>query len=678
MPFKPRLRVNPVMVKELRSRMRGARAFVILTGALLLLGTVTYTLYRLVLATSRYTRSPLSPQIGQTLFIALAFLELMLLCFITPAVTSGAISGEREKLTYEMLMATPLRPASILWGKLVSALSYVFVLIFAAVPMASLVFIFGGVSPRDMVKSLVILVAVTVMLGAVGIFMSAWLGRTVVATVLSYLVVLALLIGPVFVFILVAALRQAEPPRWILVPNPVSALFSALTPSIPGDGATGLFWGLGMVLGGDLRVLTGSGNLAGIPRPLYHYSLPLYGAVTLILYLLATRLVRPIQRWHIGWKEALAALALFLLFGGAVVVSFASTASRYEKVSILSTPMAVPLVVSVEKEVIVPAVVPPPRPVPTEPPVAISPLSVPTPTPSVMQSVTLAPPDQISGPVTRTATPTSIETSTARATLTPTQATGTPTTTPMLADMELHTSSSTSPDGKWSAQRLVAFPIGGGENYYTQLKVKETDGVVEWTVVDEWSHFGLGYTTPQPFHWSRDGRSLYFTNEPVPDGCGVFVNGSDLHRIDLGDGRVTEVVPPSGLWLSLSPDETTLAYIGYGGRGLVLRDLATSAERETKLNPGQDYAAGHIIWSPDGTALVLTLAIRPCSTDWAESVSVMRVEVATLEQTMLIHQDRRLFTPVEWPILARVLLSDDGGNLWWMDSRTGQVTMYDG
>jgi ABC-type transport system involved in multi-copper enzyme maturation permease subunit len=676
MPFKPRLRVNPVIVKELRSRMRGARAFVILTGALLLLGTVSYALYRLVLATSRYTRSPLSPQIGQTLFIALAFFELMMLCFITPAVTSGAISGEREKLTYEMLMATPLRPASILWGKLVSALSYVFLLIFAVVPMASLVFIFGGVSPRDMIKSLIILVAVTVMLGVVGIFMSAWLGRTAVATVLSYLVVLAFLIGPVFVFILVAALRQAEPPRWILVPNPVSALFSALTPSMPGDGPTGLFWGLGMVLGGDLRVLTGSGSPTGIPRPLYHYSLPLYGVVTLMLYLLATRLVKPIRRWRIGWKELLAALALFLLFGGAVAVAFASTASRYEKVSILSAPTPVPRPMVVVREVVAPVKVPPPVPVPTEPSAAVS--SLPTPTSGVAQDIALTLSAQTSGPTAPTGTLTPAETSAAKVTVAPTKVGRTPTATPMLTEMELHTWSSTSPDGKWGVQGLVAFPVNGGGDYYTQLKVKETEGTAEWTPVDEWSQLGLGYTTPRPFHWSRDGRFLYFTNKPVPDGCGVFVNGSDLHRVDLSDGRVTEVVPSSGLWLSLSPDEMTLAYIGYGDRGLVLRDLATGAERETKLNPGQDYAAGHIIWSPDGTALVLTLAIRPCSTDWAESVSVMRVEVATLEQTTLIHEDRRLFTTVEWPILDKVLLSDDGGNLWWMDSRTGQVTMYDG
>jgi len=295
----PGLGMNPIMVKELRSRMRGARAFVILTATLLLLGTVSYALYRIVLVTSRYSTSPLSPQIGQTLFFVLAFLELIMVCLLTPALTAGAISGEREKLTYEMLLATPLRPASILWGKLISALSYVLLLIFAAIPMASLVFIFGGVAPRDMVMALVILMAVAVMLGVVGIFMSTWLGRTGRATVLSYLVVLGLLIGPLFLYALVGVLRMEEPPRWILVPNPMSALFSALTPSVPDNGAAGVFGGLGMVLAGNLSVL--SGDQIKLLRPLYHYTLALYGAVALILYLLATRLMQPAharQKWR--------------------------------------------------------------------------------------------------------------------------------------------------------------------------------------------------------------------------------------------------------------------------------------------------------------------------------------------------------------------------------------------
>lgn len=382
---KPRLGINPIIVKELRSRMRGARAFAMLTGTLLLLGMVSYALYRIVLLTTpTYSTSPLSPQIGQTLFTGLAFLELMMVCFVTPALTAGAVSGEREKLTYEMLLATPLRPASILWGKLISALSYVFLLVFAAIPMASLVFIFGGVTPRDMVKTLVILVAVTVTFGVTGIFMSTWLGRTARATALSYLVVLALLIGPIFVYILVGVLQQAEPPRWILVPNPVSALFSALTPAAPSDGAAGVFWGLGMALGGNLSVLSGLGAQPGLPRPLYHYTLPLYAAITLVLYLLATRLVQPTRQWRVRWKEVVTVVVLLLAFGGAVALGFAFTADRYATLSAFLTPTPAPAMVLpqvvVEREVAVPVAPEPtktPTPASAEPPQAISPLPTP-------------------------------------------------------------------------------------------------------------------------------------------------------------------------------------------------------------------------------------------------------------------------------------------------------------
>ena len=170
--------VNPIIVKELRSRMRGARAFMLLTGMLILMALFSYGMYQLVLLTSTWSYAPLSPQIGQTLFIALAVMEMLMVCLITPALTAGAISGEHENLTYEMLLTTPLPPTRILWGKLISALSYVFLLIFAAIPLASLVFIYGGVSPRDMLKALVVIFATAVMLGVIGMFLSTWLKRS--------------------------------------------------------------------------------------------------------------------------------------------------------------------------------------------------------------------------------------------------------------------------------------------------------------------------------------------------------------------------------------------------------------------------------------------------------------------------------------------------------------------
>ncbi|HXF68317.1 MAG TPA: hypothetical protein VNK89_00790 [Thermoflexus sp.] len=272
--------------------------------------------------------------------------------------------------------------------------------------------------------------------------------------------------------------------------------------------------------------------------------------------------------------------------------------------------------------------------------------------------------------VTPTPAPSSTAIFTATAIVTP-QATA----TPNLANFRIERRSFTSPNGEWEAQTVVALPAVSdtATRYYVQLKVSKTDGTIEWIIVDKWSEWGLGYTIPQPLHWSHDGRYLYFTNKPVPDGCAVFVNGSDLHRVDLNSGEVVGIIPPVGLWLSLSPDETMLAYIGYGNRGLVIRDLATGMEREVKLNPGEDYQAGHILWSPDGRAIILALAIRPCSTDWAESTSIVRVDVNTLELMPLLQENKHLFIPVEWATPDQVLLKDKGGDYWLMDATTGQV-----
>ena len=62
---------NPIMVKELRSRMRGWRAFAMLTIYLIFLALFSYGVYRLILVSPPYTSGmPLSPFIGQALYAA--------------------------------------------------------------------------------------------------------------------------------------------------------------------------------------------------------------------------------------------------------------------------------------------------------------------------------------------------------------------------------------------------------------------------------------------------------------------------------------------------------------------------------------------------------------------------------------------------------------------------------
>src|SRR3712207_2394025 len=138
------LTLNPIIVKELRSRMRGGRTYAILSIFLIGLAVVCYAVLGVYQAQARAGTQVISAHVGKGLFAALALAETLLVTFLTPAVTAGAISSEREQLTYDLLVATPLRPGRILSGKLVATLSYVLLLIFTAGSVAGRGLVFGN------------------------------------------------------------------------------------------------------------------------------------------------------------------------------------------------------------------------------------------------------------------------------------------------------------------------------------------------------------------------------------------------------------------------------------------------------------------------------------------------------------------------------------------------------
>lgn len=179
-------RLNPVMLKELRGRMRGARAFVVLTVYLGLMSGLTALLYLVYTPASRATGSAAAGEVGRVLFMGIVGIELMLIIFIAPAFTAGAITGERERQTYDLLQTTLLSSSSFVIGKLESALSYVLLLLLAAIPLQSIAFLFGGVTELEIILSFVILTVTGVALGTIGIYFSAAASRTLAASVRTY------------------------------------------------------------------------------------------------------------------------------------------------------------------------------------------------------------------------------------------------------------------------------------------------------------------------------------------------------------------------------------------------------------------------------------------------------------------------------------------------------------
>jgi len=186
---------NPVSVKELRGRMRGVRAFAIITIFLVLMSTFTVLLYLLQLPSVTGGRTIITGELGRLLFIGVVGIELVLVVFIVPALTAGAISGEREHKTYDLLQTTLLSAPMFLVGKMESALGYILLLLATAIPLQSIAFLFGGVSETEVIIAFIILLVTGLLLGALGLFFSAQTERTLTATVRVYTVAMGLCFG---------------------------------------------------------------------------------------------------------------------------------------------------------------------------------------------------------------------------------------------------------------------------------------------------------------------------------------------------------------------------------------------------------------------------------------------------------------------------------------------------
>jgi ABC-type transport system involved in multi-copper enzyme maturation permease subunit len=308
--------VATIMVKELRSRMRGRRAFVVLTVYLGVLALIAYGTYTVVSPMVRVgpgmdafglgmPATDASARIGQAIFTVLSLFQLLLVCFIAPAFTAGAISLEREKLTLDLLISTPLRPGAIVVGKLLAALAFVFLMILAAIPLSALVLMYGGAGVEDIIRQQIVLLVTALGLGTVGVFWSALLKRTQAATVLTYCTMLALTIGTLLLFVFWTALVANEPgrfggglfskraPEQIVYANPLVAMSDVIAVTEPagfGDFTSVITELRGRRAGQLGAAANPDGLLAGHFWPRFAAT---FGALGLLLTAVSMRLVVP-------------------------------------------------------------------------------------------------------------------------------------------------------------------------------------------------------------------------------------------------------------------------------------------------------------------------------------------------------------------------------------------------
>jgi ABC-type transport system involved in multi-copper enzyme maturation permease subunit len=184
---------NPVLQRELLVNLRMRRAFVLLFAYVALLGGVVY------LAWPQQKKLDMTnPHAAKTL-VNLFFLgQYLIASLMSPSFAAGAITGEKERKSYEMLLASPLKPGAIVLGKLLASLSHVAILIFSSLPIVMLCLPLGGVSFYEVLAIYLALIISVVTFGMISLACSSYFRRTSASLVVSYLAILPLALFAVY------------------------------------------------------------------------------------------------------------------------------------------------------------------------------------------------------------------------------------------------------------------------------------------------------------------------------------------------------------------------------------------------------------------------------------------------------------------------------------------------
>ena len=271
--------MNPVLNKEFKLRFRTFKSFLGILFYLLALGVIIVGF--VFIESMSNTQGFFRPDQSRTMFMILSFLQLALILFITPGLTAGVISSERERQTLNIMLTTTQSSASIILSKLLSSVSYLLLLIIASLPLFSFVFLFGGISPGQVLTTLGFYIFTMIAYGSLGVLFSTLIRKTIVSMVTTYGMTLFLVGGTAFLMIIFMQLSQGFGMSATPSPNPLAYFAAMLNPVI--------------ILIGTFQpeLIREISNSTGIEFPLWVAYVLSYTAIFIGAILLSIKKLRP-------------------------------------------------------------------------------------------------------------------------------------------------------------------------------------------------------------------------------------------------------------------------------------------------------------------------------------------------------------------------------------------------
>lgn len=196
--------LNPVLDREMRQRVRTPRSMVVMTLFLLVALGTAYMAYLGETQGFSDDFQLAGQSVGRTMYEWVLILMLIIMLFVVPGISSGAITGERDRQTLIPLQVTLMGPVGIFVGKVLSSAAFIVLMIVASTPILAVAYLLGGVTFSSVISGVVALIAIGLILATYGVAFSAIMRRTSASTLVTFGLVLAITLGTLFAFYIIA------------------------------------------------------------------------------------------------------------------------------------------------------------------------------------------------------------------------------------------------------------------------------------------------------------------------------------------------------------------------------------------------------------------------------------------------------------------------------------------
>lgn len=219
---------NPVFKRELLSRLRsGTSSPSRRMLSLVCVASAGVAYLSIILFMFRHTTLPRD---WATWWMFLACLQLFAICLLAPATCATLFTIEREQRTLDLLLVTRLSAWEICWGKLLSRMTTVILLILGFFPLMFISGVPGRVTLWQFLGTYAVLLTMGFAFGVIGMVCSMLFSKTVTATSVAMTLTALILLG--LPGVVSAWLYSAHSYQVLQKRDLIEAVFGALNPFV--------------------------------------------------------------------------------------------------------------------------------------------------------------------------------------------------------------------------------------------------------------------------------------------------------------------------------------------------------------------------------------------------------------------------------------------------------------